>query len=59
MSWLTWNDLTDAEKEQAVESYSYIREYEEQKPCSRERAMKNLPGCKFERQADGYIYVDM
>lgn len=59
MKWLFWNDLTNEEKEQAIESYCAIREWEEQEPCSRERAIKNLPYCKFERQEDGYIHVEI
>jgi hypothetical protein len=59
MKWLTWNDLTDIEKEQAIESYCGIREWEEQEPCSRERAIEDLPCCKFERQEDGYIYIEV
>ena len=38
IKWLKWEDLTKEEKEQAIESYAYFREEEEEVPCSRERA---------------------
>ena len=59
MKWLTWNDLSDMEREQAIESYCGIREWEEQKPCSRKRAIQDLPCYKFERQEDGYININI
>ena len=57
--WLGWNDLTDAEKEQAIESYMFVRTEEEETPCSRERAEEEIVGCQFERQDTGYIYVNI
>lgn len=59
MKWLTWNDLDGFEREQVIESYCHIREWEEQEPCSRKRAIKDLPCCKFERQEDGYININI
>lgn len=58
MCWLTWNDLNDLEKEQAIESYCYIRECEEEKPHSKDKAIKNVVNCRFER-INNYIYVDL
>lgn len=64
--WLSWDDLTELEKEQATESYIYIREVEEQR--QRDEITKDYPepinpkrveGCRFERMSDGYIYVDI
>lgn len=41
-----WNRLTDTQKELAIENYAAIREAEEQKPCSFERAKKLAPCCR-------------
>ena len=57
--WLVWNELTKDEKEQAIESYAHLREIEEEKSYSRKRALKEVVCCKFERQKDGYIYVNI
>lgn len=64
MNYLKWEDLTDAEKEQALNSYLCIREEEEQRDRNEVtdeypnpmdwRAVKS---CKFERQSNGYISV--
>ena len=59
MKQLTWNDLSDMEREQAIESYRGRREQEEQKPCSRKRAMQDLHCYKSERQEDGYININI
>lgn len=59
MSWLRWEDLNEAEREQAIESYMFIRTEEEGLPCSRKRAEKGVVCCGFERQDDGYIYVNI
>ena len=59
IKWLEWNDLTESEKEQAIESYMFVRTGEEETPCSRERAEQEVVCCRFERQDTGYIYVDM
>lgn len=57
---VTWNDLTAEEKEQAINSYAAIREYEEQEPCSLDRAKREAPLCKgFYRDETGYIHVDI
>ncbi len=58
-NWLSWNDLTKEEKEQAIESYRYFREQEEEEPCSRKRAEGEVKCCRFERQDDGYIFVNL
>ena len=57
--WLKWEDLTEAEKEQAIESYIFVRTEEEECPCSRKRAEEEIVGCSFERQDTGYIYVNI
>ena len=59
IKWLVWNELTKDEKEQAIESYAYLREIEEEKSCSIKRALEEVICCKFERQQDGYIYVNV
>lgn len=63
--WLKWDDLTDEEKEQATESYICFRECEEER--SREEIAKEygknfadcVKDCQFERQEDGYIFVNI
>lgn len=57
--WLSWHELTAAEQEQAISSYQRIRECEEETPCDRKRAEEDTPFCRFERMANGYIYVDV
>lgn len=68
MEWLTWDDLTEAEKEEAKESYICIREYEEER--NRNDITSNpdydypitadgIECCKFERMASGYIFVNI
>ena len=59
VKWLKWEELTEAEKEQTIESYMFVRTEEEQMPCSRERAEKEVVSCRFEREDTGYIYVDI
>ena len=56
---LRWEDLTEAEKEQAIESYIFVITESEEAPCSRKRAEENIVGCQFERQDTGYIYVNI
>lgn len=57
---VSWNDLSQTEKEQAILSYMFIREVEEQEECSFERAENETPFCNgFYRQEDGYIFVDI
>lgn len=56
--WLQWEELTDLEKEQARNSYVYLRGMEE------ETGEENIDSsgvlsCRFERMDDGYIYVDL
>jgi hypothetical protein len=66
MKYLTWNDLTEAEKEQAKESYIGVREWEEER--SRDDTTSNkdydcpistdiLEDCRFERTESGYIVI--
>ena len=59
--WLQWDDLTPEEKRQARESYITIRELEEEK--ARSTMMKkygnDVVSKRFQRMADGYIYVDL
>ena len=61
---LSWNDLTDAEREQVINTYLCIREEEEQR--DRNEVTEEYPelmdwravkGCRFERQNNGYIDV--
>lgn len=57
---VNWNDLSYDEQMQAIETYRYIRENEEETKCSFERAKNETPFCKgFYRQEDGYIFVDV
>lgn len=58
---LEWKDLNSAEKLQAIESYAYIRECEEGKPCSKKRAEENTPYCRgfYKDIETGYIFVDI
>lgn len=68
--WLKFNDLTEEEKEQAINSYVCIRYEEEQgyydsngDKCTEDeaynRAKNNIGCCSFERMEDGYIFVNM
>lgn len=61
---LSWNDLTEAEKEQVANTYLCIREGEEQR--DRNEVTEEYPepmdwravkGCRFERQNNGYVDV--
>lgn len=63
---LHWNDLTEAEKEQAKESYICLREYEEDR--NRDDVTSNpdydypitgdgVESCRFERMESGNIFV--
>ena len=56
---LEWDDLNEYEKEQAIESYMFVRTEEEETPCSRKRAEEEVICCGFERQDTGYIYVNI
>lgn len=73
IAWVDWNDLTEAEKKQATESYQYMREIEEEglfdinlNPCTMEEAMDRakimVTMCGLERttyeNGDTYIYVN-
>lgn len=64
--YIYWEDLSPAEKEQATETYICIRECEEQR--SRDEVTNtyaelinpsNVECCKFIRQEDGYVIVDI
>lgn len=58
--YLTWDDLTEIEKEQAKESYIGVREWEEQrkrKDCDYSINTDILIGCQFERTESGYIII--
>lgn len=55
---VTWNKLTEAEREQAINSYADIRSNEEGEPYSIERAREMAPYCRaFYRDDTGYIWV--
>ena len=41
-----WNKLTSFQKELAINNYAAIRENEENKPCSIERAARLAPFCR-------------
>lgn len=58
---LEWKELNSAEKLQAIESYAYIRECEEGKPCDMTRAYECTPWCKgfYKDIETGYIFVDI
>lgn len=59
MDRLTWNDLTPAEKDQAILSYVSIRSTEEQVPED-QIDPSGVERCSwFERQENGYIYVNI
>lgn len=62
--YLTWNDLSDVEKEQATNTYLFIREIEEER--NRCEVTEEYPepmnweavkDCKFQRRDNGYIDV--
>lgn len=55
--WLTWDDLTDEEKRQATDSYLSIRADAEDDMDDID--VSCVECCRFERQEDGYIYVDL
>lgn len=64
MKILMWDDLTEEEKEQAKETYLFIREIEEDR--LRNEITQNydepinenyVKYCKFERKENGYIEV--
>ena len=66
MDWLTWDELTEAEKEQSTESYIGIREWEEERNRSDVTSNKDydkpintdmLKDCRFERTESGYIII--
>ena len=61
---LNWNDLTNAEREQTINTYLCIREEEEQR--DRNEVTETYPEpmdwrlvkpCKFERRESGYVDV--
>lgn len=64
--YLTWNDLTEIEKEQAKESYIGVREWEEERERNDVISNKDydcvintdiLAECQFERTESGYIII--
>lgn len=56
--WLLWEELTDLEKEQAQNSYVYLRGMEEETE-EENIDSSGVLSCRFERMDDGYIYVDL
>ena len=61
---LYWNDLSEAEKFQATETYVYIRECEEERDRNqitneypKPIDPKGVECCTFFREDDGYITV--
>lgn len=56
--WLLWEELTDLEKEQARNSYVYLRGMEEETE-EENIDSSGVLSCRFERMDDGYIYVDL
>lgn len=56
--WLLWEELTDLEKEQARNSYVYLRGMEEETD-EENIDSSGVLSCRFERMDDGYIYVDL
>lgn len=68
INWLSWDELTEAQKEQAQESYMLMRETEEER--TRDDVFSNpdydepidpegVKSCRFEILEDGYVYVDL
>lgn len=57
-TWIDWEDLTPDEQDQARRSYIGLRADEEQVPES-EIDGSYVVTCRFERQTDGYIFVDL
>lgn len=66
--WLSWDELTEEQKEQAQESYMLMREEEEER--ARDDVFSNpdydepidpegVKSCRFEIMEDGYVYVDL
>ena len=64
--YLTWNDLTEIEKEQAKESYIGVREWEEERDRNDIKSNKDynhpintdiLVECRFNRTESGYIEI--
>ena len=62
---INWNDLTDVEKEQVINTYLCIRE-EEEEQRDRNEVTEEYPEpmdwryvktCRFERQDNGYVDV--
>lgn len=71
MEWLTWDDLTEAEKEQAENSFLSMMEdcadngdtwdkaYYFTLLAHRDKRIEVLKYKRFERQKDGYIFVNI
>lgn len=54
---LTWNDLSDSEKEAVIGTYMFVITETEGKQCSRKRAEENIVTCLFEKKDTGDICV--
>lgn len=57
-----WSELTKEQKTRATENYQAIRETEEGKPCSLNRAKKNVPYCNgfwLETNDPDYLEVEI
>jgi len=58
---LNWDELSDAEKLQAIGTYAAIRSVEEDRICSMSRARAEAPECRgfYKNPETGYIHVDI
>ena len=56
---LNWEDLSPIEKEMAVSNYASVRTIEDEKECSRERALEDTPWCRAFYKISGAIEVDI
>lgn len=57
---LTWDELTEEQKESAIAQYIAIREHEEQERCSDERAQKEAPLCRgYYISKSGLLTIDI
>lgn len=57
---LTWDELTEEQKEDAIRMYISIREHEEEERCSDERAKEEAPLCRgFYINKYGMLDIDI
>ena len=57
---VSWNELTELQKEYAIYNYAAIREAEEEAPCDPDRAKEMAPLCRaYYVENDGSVTVDI